>query len=188
MLRTKMILTTTAIGFVLLSGCARGAARYSVSVDNNVLLRNIANGHITVKVGEFTAETPQNSIMCRPTEKVVLPDNDTFDSYIKKAFLSELKLAGIYNENSKVVINGHLRKVELIDKFGFNSVGKWTIAMEFSAIGKEAFTVTKEYKYDPFFTSDVACIQAANLLVPAVQDFLNTVFADSKFQLMLQNN
>lgn len=185
-LKAKDMLFVAAVALVVLNGCARGAARYSAAVENNVLLRSIGNN--TINVGEFTSDNPKRSITCRPAEEVVLPDNDTFESYIKKAFLSELKLAGIYNKNSKITVNGLLKKIDLVDRYGFNTVGKWTISMEFSAIGKEPFSVTKEYNYDPFFTSDVACMQAANLLVPAVQDFLQMVFMEDRFKLMLRGD
>ena len=69
--------------------------RYSISADNNVALKAIRVGNITV--GSFKG--PLNfDISCRAAGPIAPPDNMSFEAYIQKALADELKIAGKYDE------------------------------------------------------------------------------------------
>jgi hypothetical protein len=88
----------------LLAGCSTFAAsRYSVNVDTGVALKQFAGR--TVSVGSFTSSQPGLSEIDRRTVgPIKTPDGEPFSDFIRKGLVDEMKVTGIYSDNSPVVL------------------------------------------------------------------------------------
>ena len=88
---------------VLLSGCAYNASPYGASVKNveSIKFLNMK----PVAVAKFESSKPGlASITCRAAGPVTV--SPSFESYIEKAFIDELKLAGVYDPAYPMIISG----------------------------------------------------------------------------------
>src|ERR1035437_10257661 len=85
-----------AISVLVLSACTNAPQRYGISADNNTALK--ASGSGNINVGLFT-RPGDFSNNCRGLYgQLSLPDNLSFEGYIQKALVDELKVAGIFND------------------------------------------------------------------------------------------
>lgn len=160
-------LATAGLAIVVLSGCSTYATnRYSISADNVVALKNYRSNE--VGVGSFTASKPgQTSIMCRGVGPIKTPDGETFESFVRKALISEMKIAEAYSNEGKVTLSGNLDKID----FNSNS-GNWDLSLTVSSSNGESLTISDQYKYSTSFYGETACNQTAQALMPAVQNVI----------------
>ena len=170
------------VAILALQGCSTYAVnRYSMSMDNVEKIRKVANGGV-ISVGGFTATEPARSeIMCRGVGPIKTPDGETYEAYIRKALIDELRLAEAYNETSTVKITGNL------DSIDFSSVeGTWSIAVTIASGQGRRFSVTENYKYTTSYFGETACNQTAQAVMPAVQDLVKSVVSHPEFQAIAQ--
>jgi hypothetical protein len=94
-----------AVLIMLLTGCSTFVPpRYAISVDNQEAMK--AGGYGGIAVGPFIGY-PNFDNACRGAGPIAPPDDMTFEAYIRKAFIDELKMAGAYAEtNPRVTITG----------------------------------------------------------------------------------
>lgn len=171
----RNLLTIIVLSLVL-SGCSTYAAnRYSISVDNVTALKTISGAQINV--GQFTATKPGlTEIMCRGVGPIKSPDGETFENYIRKAFLDELKIAGLYSGSSSITLTGNL---DFID-FSSNS-GTWNLAATIKSSNGRLISVSENYPYTTSFYGETACNQTAQALMPAVQDLISKIIHHPEF-------
>jgi hypothetical protein len=133
-----------------------------------------------IKLGAFTATgQSRKSLACRMAGPIVVPDDMTFNDYIRKAFQTEFELANVLSENSKVTLTGNLNKVEL------NSVsGHWIFDMTFYANGNELFTINADKEFETFFRGDEACKNSAAHFAGAIQLLVEKTCEHPKFMAM----
>jgi hypothetical protein len=160
----------------LLADCdTYAASRYSINADNVVALRQLAGN--TAGVGTFTASIPnQSEIMCRAVGPIKTPDGETFSEYVRKALVDEMKIAGAFAEPSLVTINGRLDRVDM----GSTS-GTWALALTLASSNGTSLAVAETYKFTSSFMGVTACREAANALMPAVQNLVGRVVRHPAF-------
>lgn len=168
-------LTVIAIA-ALVSGCAYNASPYGASVKN---VDAIKSSNIkSVAVAPFTASKPgQSSITCRAAGNVNVAPN--FESYIEKAFIDELKLAGVYNPAAPLVLSG---KLEAIDFSSGMTDGNWSFTLTVTNNRKESFTTTSTAPFSGSFSADKACQEVAQAFAPSVQKLIEDVVRNPKFK------
>jgi hypothetical protein len=166
---------------LFISGCSTYAAnRYSISVDNVTALKTLTDKQINV--GQFTATKPGLSeIMCRGVGPIKSPDGETFENYIRKAFIDELKLAELYSVNSSVTLTGNLDNID----FSSNS-GTWNLAATIKSTNGKVVTVSENYSYTTSFYGETACNQTAQALMPAVQDLISKIIRHPDFPTLVE--
>ena len=121
MLKKMCMVTLVAL---TMSGCSTYSVnRYAVSVDNITALKQAQGSKL--QIGEFNSvKKSQTSIMCRGVGPIKTPDGQSFESFIRKAFIDELKMADLYASEAPVTLTGTL------DSIDFSSAsGKWNIAV-----------------------------------------------------------
>lgn len=167
-----------AIALVLLAGCANTTQRYGVSAENNQILRAIENAG-QIKVGAFTTSGPNKAtIDCRNVHPLTVPST-SYEAYIREALIDELKLAGIYSDAATAELTMHFEKIDFSSAF----VGNWVIGARFTIADKPPFTVTSNYGIaDVNWGPALACSNTAAAFVPAVQNFLKSLFLDPRFK------
>ena len=68
----------------------------------------------------------------------------SFGTYIEKAFIDELKLAGVYDPNAKLVLVG---KLEEIDFSSGITDGRWIFKLTISNGRNESFTTSSVFGF-----------------------------------------
>ena len=116
--RSNLAILVALLGCV---GCfTYAASRYAVSVDNVSALR--ALGKPQINVGPFTATPPgRREITCRAVGPIKTPDGDTFEDYVRKAFVDDLRLAESFSATGPVTLTANLETID----FTSTSGGSW---------------------------------------------------------------
>jgi hypothetical protein len=170
-----------ALSSCLLFGCTYAGQNYRPSFENVEELAKCKSCH-KINVAPFTAARHgASTVMCRAVGPVGTPGGIPFAQYIHEAFVKELKRGNLYAEDAPVVLRGHLNEIN------FSSVsGNWTIDMTFDDGKHSPFRVAIQHKFTTHFVGDVACVNAANALSNAVEQFLSKLYQDSEFQQVLR--
>lgn len=172
----KTVSLAIVVATALISGCAFNASPYGASVRNVEAIK--ANNIKPVTVAQFTSAKPgMATITCRAAEPVTV--SPSFESYIEKAFIDELKLAGAYNATSNIALSG---KLEEIDFSSGITDGKWTFTLALSNGKNEAFTTKSTYGFSGSFVADRACQEVAQAFGPAVQKLIADVVQNQRFK------
>lgn len=173
MLKKICLATAVVVG---LSGCSTYSVdRYAVSVDNVSALKSLASSNINV--GEFTTVgKSKTSIMCRGVGPIKTPDGRSFEGFIRKALVDELKMADAFNTDAPVTLTGNL------DSIDFSSAsGSWDIAMTVNSSNGESLSVSESYSFTSSFYGETACNQTAQALMPAVQNLIGKIVQNKDF-------
>jgi hypothetical protein len=162
-----------------IAGCSTYAVpRYAVSVDNVTALRTL-NGQ-KINVGEFAPAKRQEDvteITCRAVGPIKTPDGEPFSQYIRKAFVSELKMADVYGDGAPVTLTGTLDHVD------FSSTsGAWQIGLTVSSSNGKSMHVEESYEFSSSFFGETACNQTAQAFMAGVQDLLGKLVRDPAFK------
>ncbi len=169
-------LAIVVLSATLFTGCAFNVAPYGASVQNveSVKAYNLK----PVSVGKFDSAKPGNaSITCRAAGPVTV--SPSFESYIQQAFVDELKLAGIYDSASQLVLTG---KLEEIDFSSGITDGNWSFTLTLTNARNESFTTKSQFGFSGSFIADRACQEVAQAFGPAVQKLIGDVVRDPKFR------
>ncbi len=95
---------------LFVAGCETySAPRYGISADNVVALKSLAPSRIAV--GAFT-EAQKFADGCRAAGPITASDGMGFAAYIRKAFVDELKIAGVYADSGTVTLTGTVDKLD----------------------------------------------------------------------------
>lgn len=171
----KILSLTAVAAVVLLSGCAFKTSPYGASVQNVEAIK--ASNLKPVAVATFKSAKPGlNSITCRAAGPVTV--EPSFEAYVQKALIDELKLAGAYDPASPVVLSGTL---EAVDFSSGITDGNWTFSLAVANSRNESFTTKSSYGFSGSFVADRACQEVAQAFVPAVQQLIKDVVKNPKF-------
>ncbi|UXH79251.1 hypothetical protein [Roseateles amylovorans] len=161
---------------IALTGCAYNASPYGASVQNVEAVKTY--NLKPVSVGKFQAKTPgQSSITCRAAGSVKI--EPSFEAYIEKAFIDELKLAGAYDPAAGLVITG---KLEQVDFSSGMTDGNWSFTLTLTNSRKESYTTSSKFPFSGSFVAEKACQEVAQAFSPAVQKLLNDIVRDPNFR------
>lgn len=166
----------TSLVLATMSGCSTYSVnRYAISVDNVTSLKEVIDSSISV--GNFNAVGgSKTSIMCRGVGPIKTPDGQTFENFIRKALIDELKMAGSYTNEAPVTITGRL------DSIDFSSAsGNWKIAMTLASSNGKSISVVENYSFTSSFYGETACNQTAQALMPAVQNLIGKIVHNKGF-------
>ncbi|NMH61422.1 hypothetical protein [Alteromonas ponticola] len=168
------------VAVLALTGCSTYSVnRYAVSVDNNSSLKSIEGANVFV--GDFTAaEKSLTSIMCRGVGPIKTPDGRSFEMFIQKAFVDELKMANVYQADAPVVLTG------VLDSIDFSSAsGQWNLALTINSNNGNSLSVSENYEFTSSFYGETACNQTAQALMPAVQNLIGKIVSNQSFPGLL---
>lgn len=163
-------------GAMLVSGCAYKASPYGASVKNVDLIK--ISGIKPVAVAPFTSAKPGlSTITCRAAGPVTV--SPSFESYIEKAFIDELKLAGVYNPNATTKLTGKLNEVDFSSGI---TDGKWVFSVTVSNERNESFTTSSTFPFSGSFVADKACQEVAQAFQPAVHQLIEDIVLNGRFK------
>ena len=165
----------------LVTGCSYNVTSYETSAQNVETLKSY--NLQPVSVGTFQAsEKPAASRKCADHYLSVSP---SFEDYIEKAFIDELKLAGIYDASSSLVLTGMLEQIESSPSSNLGpgwalKPRRWTFTLTLTNARNESFTTQSEFSI-PRQREDV-CGRLALVFAPAVQQLITDVIKNPKFR------
>ncbi|GLS15043.1 hypothetical protein GCM10007935_24760 [Hydrogenophaga electricum] len=179
-MRNRVFLFLIVLASALASGCAFKTTPYGVSVANVEAIKSA--GIKPVAVEKFESFSPGlTTLMCRGTGPVTV--EPSYEAYIEKALIDELKLAGVYDVGSKIRIKGRLDKVDFSSAIGG---GKWFFSVTVSSESDEGYSTSSEFPFESSFVGDRACQEVAQAFVPAVQRLIKDVVSDARFKKLAQ--
>ncbi len=178
--KTILIVGAVSLAALLSTGCTYNISQYGASVDNVSKIKSINK---KINVSDFTSSTPgESSIVCRGAGPVTTPGKIAFEKYIKEAFISELKLAGKYDEKSPITISGHLENIDFNSNIG---TADWVMTLKATSSNSKSVTVSSKYEFEGSFVADKACAEVAQAFVPAVQQLINELVSSKQFKTLL---
>jgi len=173
--------TLLSVGIILVSvlftGCGIKTSEYNVSADNVVKLRELKN--VKVAVGDFISQNKgESQILCRLAETITTPSGEPFSKYIENALKSELKMAGIYDNDSDIKITGELVKV-----YGSSMLGNayWEIQLKLNSSTNKELKVTTKRKYPSAFSAFTACNNMATSFSSTVKELVGEIINHKDF-------
>ena len=166
---------------IALAGCSTYAAsRYVASADTGQALR--AYHRKAVAVGPFAAAvTNQREMKCREKGLFKTPDGETFEEYVRQAFVSELAKADLYTLGAPVTLTGRLLTLDFSQGV---ADAPWTFRFELRSSNGQWVTVLERYPIAGGADPD-ACGQTARALMPAVQNLLAKIVRHPGFPRLL---
>lgn len=176
----KVLLLAVAL---MASGCAALAPpRYSVSTDNNQALKSYAGAK--ARVGTMRMDAHYNP-SCRMMGPISAPDGMTMEQFVARAMNDELKMAGIYDPFSEIVLDGR------ITRFAFSSTasvtrGWWDIAIKMRSSNGKTMAVENGYEFESGFDGMFACMQTSQALGAALQDLIYKMVTDKRFAELIR--
>jgi hypothetical protein len=170
-----------------LVACAHVAPQYSASVSNVDQLRGAAQTSTQkLSITPFgTYKTGLKSIFCRGEGPVETPNGKPFEKYIEEAMSSEVRLSGLYDENSSNKIEG---KLDLIDFSSNIGSGKWMINMSISGPNIAPYRVETVYSFSTNFIANLACEQVAQAFPIAVKNVVTEIISHPNFKSAFHKN
>jgi hypothetical protein len=171
--------TIILVSILFLSSCsAFMIQRYNISVDNVVALKKIGVGNIYVGAFKKQSRFEEN---CRTMGPVLPPANMTFETYIRKALIDELKFAGIFDEKTpKVILSGMIK--QLTFSAASTTLGSWDIGLLVNSSNGKSIYVIEHYEFDSGFSGQTACKQTASAFLPAVQNLIGKLVKSPEFK------
>jgi hypothetical protein len=136
-------------------------------------------GQQTINVGVFTAKPKAggSSTTCRAGGQINTPNGAPFSQYIRAALISELQMAEVYSPSAPVTLTGTLEHVD-----SDSVAGTWSIDLTVTSSNGKSLAIAEKYSFASSFAADTACPQAAQALLPAVQDLIAKLVHDPGFK------
>ncbi len=110
-------------------------------------------------------------------------DGESFEEYIRKAFIADLDIAEVYSAAAPVTLTGRL---DAIDFSSGLTDAAWDIALTISSSNGKSLSVDNHYSFAGNFVGEVACNQTAQALMPAVQDLIGKMITHPDFAALLR--
>lgn len=175
MFKIKIILAF--IIFFIITGCsAIPVDRYHVTADNQLKIKTLKQDF---NVGRFTATKTGFKIQCRLANHIKMTDGKSFEGYIQNALEEELKMASMYSENSKIIIEGHLNDIDVSSN---PDDAHWTLNLTISNLDGQNFTIVHKREYDASFAAQIACgIDMPRSFASTVQELIGKIVNHPEF-------
>ena len=180
-MRTHFVFATLAA--ILLAGCTTATpARYTMSIDNNTLLKRFENASIGVvdytDANDFDAE-------CRMVAKIEASNNRGVAQFVKDSFNEEFQFANLYDGG---VPNTRLHLT--MDKIAFSSSaglmnGWWELEITLRNDANDSVSASTRYDFPTAFDGTQACNITGQALTPAVQDLIKQTIQQRDFRRLV---
>jgi len=178
----RHIITPVVIAVLFVSGCSTMTpARYNVSVDNNVALKQHEGSRVHVAAMDAPDEYDPN---CRLMGPIEASDGMTIPEFVQDAFNDEFKFANVYSEDG-VVLTGKLTEVAFSSSKGMTE-GWWSLALTLTSSNGNSMSVANRYDFKSGWDAITACNATADALGAAVQDLINVTVTDPQFETLIQ--
>jgi hypothetical protein len=178
-------LAVTALVALAATGCSTyAAARYSVSPETVSALR--AYRPMTVAVGPFTAaRAGEAEITCRAVGPIKTPDGESFEEFVRRAFIAELMMAELYAVAAPFTLTGHIQRLDFTSGIYFTDAA-WDVALMLKSSNGKSLVASERYAFKASYGAEAGCLNAAQALMPAIQNVVGKAIRDPAFSDLLK--
>lgn len=156
---------------------------YSVSMDNTTELKKIGGSNINV--GPFTRTAELDNDCGITAGSVVMPEKMSFEDYIRKGLVEELKAAGMFDDTSpKITLTGTVDKLSFFSRRNIYT-STWYIGLLVKSSNGESVHVADQYNFDAGAGSAADCQKIADSYLPAVQKIIGKFIDAPEFQSLV---
>ncbi len=156
---------------------------YSVYVDNTTELKMIGGSNINV--GPFTRTAEFDNDCGITAGSVVMPDKMSFEDYIRKGLVEELKAAGMFDDTApKITLTGTVDQLSFFSR-RYIYTSTWNIGLLVKSSNGKSVHVTSQYNFDAGAGSQADCQKVANSYLPAVQNIIGKFIDSPEFQSLV---
>ena len=175
-------LVAAAAVVAMLSGCATVTpARYSMSANNNVALREYSGAKVELV---SLASAPDPDQLCRMGAYIETANGEPISEFVRNAFNSEFKFAQVYSTFG-TKLRGKLTEVQFSSSSGLTH-GWWQLGINLTSSNGVTMSKTSKTNFKSGFVGVAACNNTAQALGSAVQDLIHAVVTDPKFKLLIK--
>jgi hypothetical protein len=174
------------LGFVLVA-CSSlltyAPPYYSVSPDNTAMLKKLSAGNISV--GAFTRTAELDNDCGITAGSIRMPGKLSFEGYIQKGFVDELKHAGMLdNETPKITLSGVVEQLSLFSRRDIYT-STWNIGLRVNSSNGKSVHVTYQYNFDVGAGSKADCQRIADAYMPAAQKIIGKIIDSPEFLFLV---
>lgn len=177
-------LVTAVAATLIFTGCGIKSSDYSVSAENVQKLRTYKD--VKLGINGFTADKKDEStVMCRMAETIETPNDEPFEKYIENALKDELIMSGIYDDNAKVKLSGHLKKVYASSMIGD---AYWSYDIEVTSSNGKSFNLESKHEYGSAYLAYTACNNMGTSFAPSVKKLIKDIINHPQFDNLIVSN
>lgn len=156
---------------------------YSVTADNTTAIKRFGGGNISIGPFKNTAEFDND---CGITAgSVVMPDKLSFEDYIRKGLVEELKTAGMFNDTApKITLSGTVDQLSFFSR-RYIYTSTWYIGLLVNSSNGKSVHVTDQYNFVTGTGSQADCQKIADSYLPAVQKILGKFIDSPEFKSLI---
>lgn len=121
--------------------------------------------------------------MCRAVGPIKTPDGETYAEYVRKALISELIIADIYDADGPIELTGKITKLDF-DSAG----GTWSVGLNLESSNGKSLAIQETYKYQTSFYGETACNQTAQAGLGAIQETIKAAVMHKDFRALIAAN
>jgi hypothetical protein len=157
--------------------------RYSISEDNAKSIKRFGGGNINVGLFKMAAEFDNS---CDITAgSVRMPDNLSFEGYIQKGLVDELKNAGMFDDATpKITLSGTVEELSVFSRRNIYT-STWKIGLRVDSSNGKSVSVTDQFNFDAGPGSQADCQKIADAYMPAVQNILGKFINAPEFKSLI---
>lgn len=156
---------------------------YSIFADNTVAIKRFGGGNIDV--GPFTKTAGFDNDCGITAGSIDMPDKLSFEGYIRKGLIEELKSAGMFDDSSpKITLSGTVEKLSFFSRRHIYT-STWNIGLRITSSNGKSVYVTDHYDFDAGAGSDADCQKIANAYLPAAQKILGKFINSPEYKSLI---
>ena len=96
----------------------------------------------------------------------------TFEAYMQKALVDELKFGDAYSDTSpRLTLTGKVENLNFSSSRGLTG-GTWDSALQLQSSNGKSMRAVEHYEFESGFVADTACKQTAQAFTPTVQNLI----------------
>ncbi len=181
-MKKRVLLLALVISAFIITGCSSLSINsYSIPNDNLNKMDEYSKYNYKIKVGNFTSNLKDNKKFGCRAATLKVPDNLTFQEYLRNSMINEFQLGGIYSYKANIEIKGNINAIKLDTPL---MVGKarWDLDVDIYINGKEKFNIKSTYNFPSAFNGIQACENSSYYFVKAVQDLISKMIDNNNFK------
>ena len=166
-------------------GCSSIPPKYSISEDVSVTLNNLRAIKNKISVGQFMTnpDITNESFWCRGQVKIEAPNNTTYSDYIRRAFITELRNAQLYDQNATIILTGNIESLNVS-----SIIGVWDISIQLTSSNGKSIVAKDRVEFSPGIDTIAACDRVANNFMTVTQGVLGKLVNNPNFKELLYEN
>lgn len=156
---------------------------YSVSEDNAMAIKRFGGGNIGV--GPFTNTAVFDNDCGITAGSIVMPDKMSYEDYIRKGLVDELKNAGMFDEAApKITLSGTVEELSLFSRRSVYT-STWKIGLRVTSSNGQSVYVTEHYDFDAGAGSAADCQIVADSYMLLAQKILGKFINAPEFKSLI---